>query len=367
MKHDKQKKKLAKRIIRITAIVLTVIIVLPLITIYSIRGVNAIRFNIRDGVQERIFVNLGGIEQAIHIRGQSINNPVIIWLHGGPGWSDTYNLSTFQFQMEHEFTFVRWDQRGTGRTFYKNPDAPLSLDIQVSDLDDLVEYVTDRFNQPVFIVGHSWGSVLGITYASRYPEKIAGFVGVGQNINFAENTTILINAGIERALTAGNTADAEQMRALYERVGGRGFSYENFDFADIQLLQGLPGRYLTPSGESIVLDSMFSPWFGFTEKRQLISLIADINFNFNRNRPLFNELDIFTPPEQLEIPIAFIMGREDYITSTSLVIEYYNRVEAPSRNIFIIEGAGHNPMVSQPNEFAKRLREALNGFIMHHD
>ena len=89
--------------------------------------------------------------------------------------------------------------------------------------------------------------------------------------------------------------------------------------------------------------------------------------HFDRNRLLFNELDNFVLPERLEIPIAFIMGSEDYITSTLLIIEYYNRVEAPAKNIFIIEGAGHNPMLSQPNEFAERLREVLEGFIMSSD
>jgi len=351
-----------KRILKITAIVLAAMIILPLVAIYTVRGVNAIRLNISNGVQERIFVNLGGIEQAIHIRGQGVNNPVIIWLHGGPGWNDTYNLSSFQNRMEHDYTFIRWDQRGSGRTYYRNPDAPLSLNIQVSDLDDLVDYATVRFNQPVYIIGHSWGSVLGITYASRHPEKIVGFVGVGQNVNMAENTRLAIEAGIELAIQAGNLDDAEEMRTLYERIKDIGFSDENYDFGDLALAQGLPGRYHAPSGENVIWDSMFSPYFNFTEQRQLISLMTNIYFNFGRNRSLFNELDSFTPPERLEVPVAFIMGSEDYVTNTSLAEDYFNRVEAPSKNFFIIEGAGHNLMLSQPNAFMKILYEALAGF-----
>ena len=362
MKKKPEKKKLAKRIIKITAIVLAVLIILPLITIYAVRGVNAIRFNIRDGVQERIFVTLGGIEQAIHIRGRNESNPVIIWLHGGPGWNDTYNLSAFQYKMENDYTFVRWDQRGSGRTYYRNPNAPLSLDILVSDLDDLVNYVQVRFNQPVYIVGHSWGSVLGITYASLHPEKVAGYVGVGQQINMAENIRIAIEVGYERAIEAGNISDAEKMKAVYEKLRGSGFSDDDFDFYDFALAQALPGKYHAPKGESVIWDSMFSPWFGLSEQRQLISLMTDIYFNFNRNRPLLNVLDTFVPPERLEIPVAFIMGSEDYITVTSLVVDYYNMVEAPSKQLFIIENSGHNLMLSQPNVFSEKLNEALVGF-----
>jgi len=314
----RERKRLGKRILIITAIVLAVLIILPLIAIYSVRGVNAIRFNISQGVQERTFVTLGGIEQAIHIRGQNTENPVVIWLHGGPGWTDTFNLSTFQFQMEHDFTFVRWDQRGSGRTYYRNPDAQLSLDILVSDLDELVDYMAVRFNQPVYIVGHSWGSVLGITYASRRPEKIEGFVGVGQSINMAQNATISINAGIERAIAAENVNDAEQMRTLYERMSGIGFSHEDFDFGDFALLQGLPGRYLTPGGENVIWDSMFSPWFGFTEQRQIISLMTNINFNFDRNRPFNDALDDCVHPDRLLSPIGFTMVSENYNTAIAI-------------------------------------------------
>jgi len=365
-KDEKKRIKIIMRIIKISTIVLVVLIFVPLITIYAIRGVNALRFNIRDGVQERIFITLGDIEQAIHIRGKNIKNPVIIWLHGGPGWNDTYNLSKFQYIMEDDYTFIRWDQRGSGRTYYSNPDAPLSLDILISDLDELVIYAKTRFNQPVYIIGHSWGSVLGISYTLQYPTKISGFVGVGQQIDMVENTRIAFEVGYERAMEAGNISDAEKMMIVYERIKDKRISDFDYDFYDTALAQGLPGKYLTPKGENVVWDSMFSPWFGFTEKRQLISLMTNIYFNFNRNRPLFNLLDTFTPPERLDIPVAFIMGSEDYITVTSLVVDYYNMLEASSKQMFIIEGSGHNLMLSQPDLFAEKLTEALLNFNIEH-
>ena len=367
MKKSKEKKRLGKYILKITAIVLAILIILPVVAIYSVRGVNAIRFNISDGVQERTFVTLGGIEQAIHIRGQSSENPVIIWLHGGPGLPDTFVLSAFQYQMEHDFTFVRWDQRGGGRTHFRNPDAPISFDILLSDLDELVNYVTERFNQPVYIVGHSWGSLLGITYASRNPEKIDGFVGVGQVIsNWSEYRTIATNTAIERALAAGNTNDAEQLRLAYEILSVSTRGDEDYPIGVYMVWEALTFRYLDFTGEGtrFTLDSVFSPWWNFTEMRKLVSLMTDTDFNtfYERNRPLMMEVGRFVPPEQLEIPIAFIMGSEDFVTATPLVVDYYNGVEAPQKNIFILEGAGHSPMASQPDLFAEMLSEALREF-----
>jgi len=90
--------------------------------------------------------------------------------------------------------------------------------------------------------------------------------------------------------------------------------------------------------------------------------MTNIYFNFDRNRNLFNELDSFTPPERLEVPVAFIMGSEDYVTNTPLVEDYFIKVEAPSKKYFIIKGAGHNLMLSQPDMFTEKLYKALAGF-----
>jgi len=368
MKEQARKEGLTKRILKITAVALAAAIILPLAVIFAGRGINAVRFNISDGVQERYFVMLGGIEQKIHIRGESENNPVVIWLHGGPGWSCAYELALWQYMMENDFTFVRWDQRGSGRTHSRNPGAPLSLDILIADLDDLVKYVTARFGQPVYIVGDSWGSNFGITYASRHPENIAGFVGVGQFINSAQSNRIAIETASERAIAAGNFNDAEQMWSVYERIRGKGFADVDFtaDLDDFVLIQHLPAPYLAPRYESQGAGIVFSPWFGFHEIRELISvfLVSNRTF-FDRNRPLFYEIDNFVPPESLEVPVAFIMGSEDFITNTSLVADYYSRLEAPSISMFIIEGAGHSPYRVQPELFAEKLREALAGFREH--
>jgi pimeloyl-ACP methyl ester carboxylesterase len=362
MKKQEKKKGLVKHILRITAIVLAAVIALPFIFVFAVRGVYAIKLNIRDSLQERIFVTLGGIEQVVHIRTKKTDNPVIIWLHGGPGWSNAYELAPWQYKMENDYTFVNWDQRGSGRTYRRNPDALPTLDILISDLDDLVDYTKMRFNQPVFIVGISWGSEFGITYASRHPEKIAGFVGVSQVINQSENIRIAVETACERAMAAGNTGDAEEMRAVYERNRLKRLSEINsYDYI---LIQALPTKYFVPRNENQAFNFTFSPWIGLYEITQIITVFNVNNDLFkDRNKQLFYEMDVFVPPERLEVPVAFIMGSEDSITVASSVVDYYHRVEAPSKNMFIIEGAGHSPGSSYPDEFAEKLREVLSGFL----
>jgi pimeloyl-ACP methyl ester carboxylesterase len=125
---------------------------------------------------------LGGIDQWVMIRGASLNNPPLIHLHGGPGLSETRLFRHFNSPLEDSFTVVYWDQRGAGKSFARTiPRPSMTVEQFITDLDELVDSVCVRLGRnKVAIFGHSCGSVLGVLYASRFPQKIAAYVGSGQ-------------------------------------------------------------------------------------------------------------------------------------------------------------------------------------------
>jgi pimeloyl-ACP methyl ester carboxylesterase len=116
------------------------------------------------------------------IRGESRTNPPLILLYGGPGLSETPFFRRFNAPLEKTFTVVYWDQRGSGKSFdRKIPRASMTVEQFIVDLDELVEAVLDRVGRKkVTILGHSWGSALGVLYAARFPEKVAAYVGTAQ-------------------------------------------------------------------------------------------------------------------------------------------------------------------------------------------
>ena len=118
---------------------------------------------------------LGGLDQWVLIRGRSIANPPLILLHGGPGLSETSWFRFFNAPLEDSFTVVYWDQRGAGKSFDRGiPRTSMTVEHFIADLDDLVETVCSRVGQrQVVLFGHSWGSALGVLYASRFPHKVA--------------------------------------------------------------------------------------------------------------------------------------------------------------------------------------------------
>src|SRR6266536_1987969 len=133
-------------------------------------------------IAEVAYLHLGGLAQWVMIRGESLDNPLLILLHGGPGWSETHFFRRFNSQLEKAFTVVYWDQRGSGKSFdSKIPKSSMTVEQFIADLDELVDTVCARVGKPkVAIFGHSWGSVLGPLYAARFPEKVAVYVGSGQ-------------------------------------------------------------------------------------------------------------------------------------------------------------------------------------------
>ena len=132
-------------------------------------------------IAEVAYLRLGGLDQWVMIRGESIANPLLILLHGGPGFSETHFFRHFNAPLEKAFTVVYWDQRGSGKSFDgKIARSSMTVERFVTDLDELVQAVCRRVGKErVTIFGHSWGSVLGVLYAARFPEKVAAYVGSG--------------------------------------------------------------------------------------------------------------------------------------------------------------------------------------------
>jgi pimeloyl-ACP methyl ester carboxylesterase len=112
-------------------------------------------------IDEAGFVALGGIEQWVTITGRRCDNPIVLFVHGGPGNPLSPYAKALFAGWEDDYTLVQWDQRGAGRTFARNPpgDATLTIQRMAADGVSLVEYLTRRLGQPkVTVVAGSWGS-----------------------------------------------------------------------------------------------------------------------------------------------------------------------------------------------------------------
>jgi len=128
-------------------------------------------------------VVLNGATQSLLIRGENRDNPLLLFLHGGPGNPASVFSHSYQREMEKYFTVVQWDQRGSGKSYGSIPAESMTKDQFLADTHALIVLLLKRYDkQKLYLIGHSWGSFLGITTAYKYPELIHAYVGTGQMV-----------------------------------------------------------------------------------------------------------------------------------------------------------------------------------------
>jgi pimeloyl-ACP methyl ester carboxylesterase len=304
-----------------------------------------------NGIDEANYVKIGGIDQWITIRGEDRKNPVLLFLHGGPGdATNPWGYAGFRKWLKY-FTVVQWDQRNAGRTFGRNGAAgasTITIERMVQDGIELAELLSKKLRKDkIVLVGHSWGSILGVFMAKARPELFYAFVGTGQVADPTRNYAVAHAALLERASREGNS------RALQElnEVGpppykdGKGFAVQRkwsnlFEGADVFLASTL-GFALTAPGYSL---GDINDWF----EGQGVSAEHLV--------PQTSALDPKLLGGEFAVPVFVIQGAEDFTTPTRLAKTYLDSLHASRKAFATIDGAGHFAVFTKQDVFLKELR-----------
>ena len=324
------------------------------------------RIDTPDGIQEDAYVEIGGIEQFMQIRGDDLNNPVVLWLHGGPGFPLTYMNWHYQGELEKDFTVACLEQRGCGRTYFKNGNAAnASPDEMLSDIHEAVEYLKKRFHKDkVVIMGQSWGTVIGIKYTELHPENVAAYVGVGQVTQFAKGKIYSARKAADLAEKQGNTGDAERLRELakaFEKIT----DIENVSIKDLEEIILTSGKYLKSEGEMTgmkqITTALTSPHFNLNDAKWFL-FASDTKNIIDSQTELIDymyfgfDLSEIRLPEN--VPVLFVQGDCDYITPTDMVKAYCASVNSDTVRMVIIPDAGHTPFLDHPAAFCEAVKGA---------
>ena len=328
-----------------------------------IRFIKAQKYKIRTaaGIQKTDYVVLGGIEQYIQIRGEDRSNPIIIMLHGGPGNAMAFYSYYWQAELEKAYTIINWDQRGCANTYYRNTEADKpALELLLSDLDELVDYACRAFGKDkVVIMGHSWGTFLGVAYVSKHPEKVAAYVGVGQFHDVWKSEQHAVDEAIRLANLAGKNQDAEKIKKQLQIV----HTSQEADLQEFMKLRQLTGKYL-PSGENTpFVVELFSPYLSFNDFKWFLTLL----FNFKKFIHIQEELykTLFSKEElpehnitTFEVPVLIIAGDCDWIKPYEMAHAYFKQISAPKKKFILIEKVGHIPF--KPGHFTQLVMKSLD-------
>lgn len=296
-------------------------------------------------------ITLGGWDQYVLVRGRDRKAPVLLYLHGGPGTSEMPLLRVYDAALEEDFVVVYWDQRGTGKSYSANLDpATLTLERLTRDLDELVDLLRSEFGQDrVMLVGHSWGTQLGLAYVSRHPEKVAAYVGVGQISNATESDSL----GYAWALAEARAREDHEAIRVLESIGLPPYSIPNVE-RQRKYVARYGGAFREPrSLLDLVFTSLKAPEVSWPD---VIAFVRGTSVSMKALWPTAQAFDANTSYPRLDVPVFFLLGRHDRQVSSALAAEYFERLHAPHKELIWFERSAHSPPFEEPDRFTAEIR-----------
>jgi len=309
-------------------------------------------------VKEEMFVRIGGIDQWITIKGDDRSNPVVLFLHGGPGDA----LSPFADSMfagwEKDFTLVQWDQRGAGRTYGKSEpsiEPTMSIERIVQDGIEVTEFLTKHLNKKKTIIeGGSWGSILGIYMVRARPDLFYAYVGLAQMVNMRKSQS----ASYARVLDLARAAGDRQAITELEKIGPMPWDSDQISKWPVYRKWELAyqaKRVTAPSPPDKI-----SPEYASAHELAQYSAADDFSGAHFFGMTLSGQLEDVDLPAlgtDFAIPIYILQGQEDLTALPELAKAYFDSIKAPRKQFYLVPGTGHEPSAPQLGLTLKVLTE----------
>ena len=300
--------------------------------------------------------SIGGITQWISLRSDNIKNPIILFLHGGPGTAQISFSRKSQRMLEDSFLVVNWDQRGSGRSYSRSlGKEDMKIKCFVEDAEELIEYLLQRFGQEkVYLVGHSWGTIIGAYLAAKRPDLIWAYIAIGQIVDMERGEIISYQFTLDEARRLNNKKAIQQL----EKIGQP--PYANLNDAGVQRnwLSKFHGAAYEGTLEGTILKNI-----SIRDLRpfDIIRFVAGAMFSLSTLEDEQNKVKIIQEVPEMKVPVYFCCGRRDYNVPFELVVEYAEKLKTPQKRIVWFEHSAHVPNFEEPElfcDFCKSLLKA---------
>lgn len=295
-------------------------------------------------------VRLGGIDQQIIINGNRPDLPILLVLHGGPGVIESGFYRVFCPELEEHFLVVHWDQRGGGRSYPRwLTGDDLRIDDYLSDIGELIDLLRTRYGpEKVYLLGHSWGSVIGVRYAARHPEDIHAYVGVAQIVSMRHGETGSYHFALRSARERGH----REVVAELEEMGPPPYGPKEFKTQRKYVKQyggSFHGRF---DVKTAVVRVLRLPEFNLLD---LYLMKRGYEFSRAHVWPQVTGDDLRRDLLSFDCPVYFFLGRHDHQVPSRYGAEYLDLLSAPAKGLTWFERSAHSPSLEEPERFVAAL------------
>ncbi|WP_162265447.1 alpha/beta fold hydrolase [Abyssisolibacter fermentans] len=303
-------------------------------------------------VNESEIVTIGGVDQYILVRGNDKNNPIILFLHGGPGIPYSPNISEFQSKIEKNFIVANWDQRGAGKSYNENiPKDSMNLEQLASDTIEVVNYLLKKFNKnKLYLVGQSFASVFGLITINNYPEKFYAYIGIGQIVNSQEGEKISYEFLLDEAKKQNHILAIKEL----EKIGHP--PYKNC-LTDISIQRKWLNEFGYVERNSDIYEDLIK---NCTDKEfKTIMDGSEFSVKYLFTDLIEKNINFFNSIKEVKAPVYFCMGRYDYTTPSIIVEKYARQLKAPKKESIWFENSAHFPEYEETDKFYEILLRIL--------
>lgn len=309
-------------------------------------------------ISQKIRVRINGIEQGMFIKGKDVNNPVLLYLHGG--MPEYFLTRKYPTGLEDYFTVVWWEQRGSGLSFSANiPPETMTLGQMISDTKEVTNYLRKRFGKDkIYLMGHSGGTFIGIQVASQAPELYHAYIGVSQISNQLQSERLAYEYMLNKFGENGNRKMTLKLEA-----------------SPVTLTSGTPDAYrvlrdpamhLLGIGTTHDMNSVITGIFIPSLLCREYTIKEKINIWRGKSRSgisiLWSDMittDLTTKVTELKLPVYFVSGIYDYTVSYILAKNYYEKLRAPVKGFYTFKNSAHSPMFEEPEKMQQIIREDI--------
>ena len=308
-------------------------------------------------------VEVNGSIQNIRVRAAKKGLPVILFLHGGPGVCDRHNILRDHSDLAEDFTLVCWDQRGSGKSY--TPDIKKSVPKvadYVDDVEFMLEYLTGKFGvRKVAMVGHSWGSIIGVLAAARRPDLLFAYVGEGQFVDGNRNEEGSYRFCLEEAKRRG---DKKALAALEKGAPVDGVYPDN---KSMMIQRDCLSRYggAIHGGKQGLVKGLLMPLLK-TKEYSLADIVKYAQGATYLTDVMWPDVvgQRLSAIKSLDVPVVITQGRHDYNTPSAIAKEWFDALSAPAKKWVWFENSAHSPDVEEPEKWSAVLKEELSALVV---